>query len=367
MDSRLLAPAWAALAFHLLVTAVYLAAHRGDVSALVCAADTTAGRPPFEAVRVGMDKGFDGQFYYAIARKPWGRHDYLDQPAYRQARILYPLLGWLFSSGNPQRLLWVLPAINLAALAGLAWIGAWVARQYGRSEWWGFLLPLAVNDGLGVLRDLTDPVALLAIAGLLAAWLFRPGGWLIVGAAAAVFSRQQNVVIVLLLLIAVAWSRKRGLAVGLGLVLIAWGGWVLILRHTYHLWPVPPPEDGNLGLPLTGMIYRWTHLAGTPPSTASAVLHALRMLHLSLQILLAFAAGCWRVDRVVAGVALAGALLAMAGGMLLYEDAWSYTRVFAWLPLGLWFAGIATGRRWPLLLLAPAGLWPIAAVVKAWC
>jgi hypothetical protein len=74
----------------------------------------------------------------------------------RHLRILYPLVGWLLSGGDALRLLWVLPAINLGAIAALAAVGALLALRSGLSSWWGFLLPIAVNAGLPALRDLTD-------------------------------------------------------------------------------------------------------------------------------------------------------------------------------------------------------------------
>src|SRR5207244_3002432 len=140
-----------------------------DLSALVCVSPERVGRWPYESIRVGLGTdGFDGQFYYALARDPWHRHDYpLDIPAYRHARILYPALAWLLSGGgDPGRLLWAMPAINLLAAAGLAWLGAGLALRHGRSAWWGFLLPLVVNVGMPALRDLTDPLAALTACGL---------------------------------------------------------------------------------------------------------------------------------------------------------------------------------------------------------
>ena len=43
----------------------------------------------------------------------------------------------------------------------MAWLGVVVAGHYGRSYWWGFLLPIAVNVGISLLRDLTDPLGAL--------------------------------------------------------------------------------------------------------------------------------------------------------------------------------------------------------------
>src|SRR5262245_3329757 len=65
----------------------YVVIYGGEPSALVCADQEKIGRRPFEAVKVGFSThGFDGQFYYLLARDPWLRHGSdIDYPAYRHA------------------------------------------------------------------------------------------------------------------------------------------------------------------------------------------------------------------------------------------------------------------------------------------
>jgi hypothetical protein len=71
-------------------------------------------------------------------------------------------------------------------------------------------------------------------------------------------------------------------------------------------------------------------------------------------------------DPLLVMATLASAALAVLGGVALYEDRWSYTRVFAWLPLGIGLACLQRRWRWPLIGLASSVLLPIAVVVKAW-
>src|SRR5689334_9259721 len=144
---RVVGPCLVAAGFHAALLAAYVAAFGGDPSALVCAARERLGRPPYECLRTGFDRnGYDGQFYYALARAPWRRHGSdIDAPAVRHARILYPALSWLFSGGDARLLVWVMPAVNLLAIAALAGLGAAVACRHGLGAWWGALLPLAVN------------------------------------------------------------------------------------------------------------------------------------------------------------------------------------------------------------------------------
>jgi hypothetical protein len=71
-------------------------------------------------------------------------------------------------------------------------------------------------------------------------------------------------------------------------------------------------------------------------------------------------------DRLIRLVALAGAGLALVGGLALYGDNWSYTRVFAWLPLGVWLTCVQLRWRWPLVALSTPALLPLAVLAHVW-
>ncbi len=384
---RLIGPALAAATFHAAVLAAYVAAFHGDLSALVCVARERLGRTPYEFIGIGFDRnGYDGQFYYAIARSPWQRQDFgIDAPAVRQARIFYPALSWLLSGGDARRLLWTMPLVNLLAIAALAALGAAAARASGMSPWWGVLLPFAVNAGMPALRNLTDVLSTLSVMALLMAWLRRWPWWVLsLCAAAALFSREQNLVVVLLVLVFAIWrgelrkrpealgtaaletlpqSRSPKLIVGLLSALLAWSLWLGILRLFYGEWSLLP-TGGNLGPPLTGMIYRWTHLAAE--SRSLALFHVLCMTTLTLQLALAIGLLWTPANRLIRWTALAGAGLALLGGLSLYGDNWSYPRVFAWLPLGVWLACVQLRWRWPLVALSAPALLPLAVLFHVW-
>jgi hypothetical protein len=363
----LLGPVIAAVGFHAALLAAYVAAFGNDPAALVCVAEERAGQFPFEEVRVSFRKnGYDGQFYYALARAPFARHDVgIDLPATRQLRILYPVICHVLSGGDPVRLFWVMPLVNLAAIGGLAGLGGWVSRQNGLSPWWGVLLPLAVNAGLPAMLDLTDVLSTLTVCGLLVAWLARGPWWgIALWAAGAVFSREQNVAVVLAVLVGAVWSRQGKVCLGLIVVLALWGGWVGLLREAYGVWPFLPSQ-GNLDAPLAGMTFRWRHL-DLKGDTLSSLFHLLAMLILTGQVCLVLFLPWRRSDLVLALVALGGAALALAGGVYLYEDRWSYPRVFTWLPLSLWLSCVTARWRWPLVVFALPVFLPLSAVAKAW-
>jgi hypothetical protein len=361
-----LPPAAATAAWHLLLLVSFVVPFHGDLSALVCASPARVGRPPHEAIHVGMGRdGFDGQHYYALARDPWHvRGEPIDLPVYRHMRLLYPALAWLLSGGgDPVRLLWAMPAINVLAAAGLAWLGALVAVRHGRGAWWGYLLPVLVNVGMLAMRDLTDPLAALTACGLLTAWLlrWRPGACL-AWAVAAVLSREQNAAVVLIVLLDALLQRQRRHAVGMAFALALLAAWIATLRVAYGAWPV---AGDTLGPPLAWLGHQPAVL-GQLPTRLHRAIHVAGLATLALEVGLCLVVCVSRVNRAVRLLALVGLLLTAVAGAALFTDEWNYLRVLLWMPLAVWFGSVLSGRRWPVVLLSPIGLWPFVPIIGVW-
>lgn len=263
-------------------------------------------------------------------------------------------------------LLWVMPAVNLAAIGGLAWLGVLVATAHGGNPWWGFVLPLAVNAGLAAMRNLTDPVSTLAAFGLLGGWLLGWRWWvLVLWAGAAVFSREQNLAVVLIVCGAAVWSWRPRLAAGLAFVVVVWITWVGVLWFVYDCWPFKSGE-GLFGRPLAGLISGWTHLAGSSWSGISVWQIGLGLTQLVLEILVAVGFIAARGEAAVRGTLLGGVGLTILGGSALYDDIFGYARLFIWLPMGIWLLSIRRQLRWPMLLFLPSLLWPCAEILRSW-
>src|SRR5437016_499901 len=60
--------------------------------------------------------GYDGQFYYQIARDPLQAAQYLDQPAYRYQRIVYALLVAVLSVGQVSLIPYMLLLVNFVSV-----------------------------------------------------------------------------------------------------------------------------------------------------------------------------------------------------------------------------------------------------------
>jgi hypothetical protein len=367
--SKLIGPMLATLALHAGFMTLYVGKHHWDASILACVGRNRAGEPPYEAVTIaGGPNGYDGQFYYVIARAPWSRHPRqtqgIDNPAARQMRIFYPAVCWLLTGGHARTLFWVMPAVNLAALTCLAGVGGWAALRFGFSPWWGFALPLAINAGMPALHDLTDTFAMLGLFGLLASWVLRSRAWVIgLWAAIALLSREQNVAIVGLMLVVALVRGRWSVAISLSAAAALWAIWVGCLWIGYGEWPFLPSQ-GNFAEPFAGMRFRWTHPGGNDYfSRRLAIILMASMLHLTFEIGMAVWMSSRPGNRLVKLAMLAGVLLAFVGGQNIYEDFYSYTRVFVWVPLGIWLGAMQLGRVGPLVLLTPAALWNTVAAL----
>lgn len=236
--------------------------------------------------------GYDGQFFYALACDPALSGDacaiVVDIPAYRQQRILYPVLVHALSMGNPDLFVWMMPLLNLLSVCLLAW----VAQRYVRNLGAGVALALALSLYPGfifsTLHDLPEPIACTLI---LAAFLcLRERRWAMSSAllCMAVLTRETSALAVGAILIATVGrllTRKPGaqpipLYVSVvPLALLAM--WQLAL---YLRWGHLPATEGsdNLGLPLTGLfgMLKARNFAGTT---------ALLKLLLDLAFITAFA------------------------------------------------------------------------------
>ena len=119
--------------------------------------------------------GYDGQFAYQIARDPLGASRFLDVPAYRYQRILYPLVAWVLAAGQGTLVPWTLIAVNWLALVAGTWITEEILAGRGVSCWYALSYGLFAGLLMAVRLDLTEPLALaLAQAAILS---YERGRW----------------------------------------------------------------------------------------------------------------------------------------------------------------------------------------------
>ncbi|MGZ4676109.1 MAG: AZOBR_p60025 family cell surface glycopolymer formation protein [Acidimicrobiia bacterium] len=158
-----------------------------DVGTFVVAGTTfTDGRAAHLPTLRGP--GYDGQFFFRLSADPFDFSPraagvQVDNPI-RFQRVGYPLLVYLTSFGSTSAVPYLLVAVNIAALAAIAAIGASYARSFGRAELWGLLFPVYFGFTMALSRDLSEIVEVAFL--LLALWLVRRREFLLAAAALSV-------------------------------------------------------------------------------------------------------------------------------------------------------------------------------------
>ncbi len=141
--------------------------------------------------------GYDGQFaYYMALDLPKARY-YMDVPAYRYTRLLYPLIATGLALGSATAIPYALILVNWLAIGGgtLA-LAAWLRRRRAPPAV-ALLFGLSPGIVIGLQRDLSEPLAYALVAAAIWTLDFAPRRRL-VGAsvlfALAALARQTTVV-----------------------------------------------------------------------------------------------------------------------------------------------------------------------------
>jgi len=262
------------------------AAH-GQLGNFVLAGAPLAQRARLPAGIPFHSSGYDGQFFYRLARDPAdiSRTAFgitFDDP-YRVARIGYPALAWLVSLGGRAALVpAALVAINVLSLAGLGWEGGVLARQAGRNPFWGLLLPGFFGFLLSVSRDTAEPLeAVMVVAGLLALRSRRPWVAALV-LSVAVLTRETSTLVVAAVGLVDLWRRVDAHRHGeLGPKRIELASWVVpsvvFFGWQGALWdllgrlPLRSDARGNLGIPFAGLVHAASQRIPALPGRADVV------------------------------------------------------------------------------------------------
>jgi hypothetical protein len=119
--------------------------------------------------------GYDGQFAYQIAVRPFGAAPYLDIPAYRYQRILYPIAACITGLGQPALIPWTLIALNVLALAVGTYVMGALLASHGLSRWYAATVGLFAGQLVSLRLDVNEPFSLAwAVLGMRAFEAGRP-------------------------------------------------------------------------------------------------------------------------------------------------------------------------------------------------
>lgn len=340
----------------------------GDISRFVIAGgpmvDASAVPPSLTVIpNIG---GYDGISFYRLALDPFTRTQTaygitLDNPSYRQQRILYPLLVWLLSLGSAVAVPTLLVVLNLAAIAVIGTAAAGVAQQYGHAPWWGLTVVAYPGFLLAFSRDTSEIAAsafALSAIWALAASRSRLAALLL---CCAVFTRETTLLLVVAAF-GVRWRSHRfesgGLAAAfpLALPLLLWIPWQLYLGRVWGVLPVqagmpdsPPPFAGFLSVLGDAMSRR----------TVLQRLHfseCVFWLVVVAAVLLVWRHSAARLEWRLAWIGYLALASVLAEDV--WTEHWSFMRVLAdlFVVSAVVVLGARRAARWTLLV-ATSGLW----------
>ncbi|MDA8263526.1 MAG: hypothetical protein M0Z47_11930 [Actinomycetota bacterium] len=311
-----------------LIARLAVAAH-GDIGALVVAGSNfvTGSQVPVH-LPVVAGSGYDGQFYFRIAMAPFNFAPHalgvtLDG-AFRLQRIGYPLVAWLLSFGSAHLLLYVLPLVNLAALAGLGWILARFAVASGKHPFFGLLTALYPGYAFSLGRDLTEPLAAFTL--VLGLYLLERRRYLFsaLSLSATVLTRETGTLVVMAIGISwlYGWLRQRGEGSQGGIFLAAavptvvFAAWQAVVRSQAGHFVLAGFAESNLGFPFGQMVTSVLDRLASPLETAN-LLWFLQLVGLCLVVVTSLVvlgrsrAPLWIKFGLVATLAL---MVSLAGG-----------------------------------------------------
>jgi hypothetical protein len=303
-------------------------------------------------------KAMDGMIFYAIAEKPF---DNAVGSAYRQERILYPLLAHVVALGRPAVIPWALVLLSFVAIVVgteivhrlLLAAGApgWIALAYG--AWAGL--------GLAMLKDTAEPVTYMcALLGIW--WLGRGQGVLGYSACLAALLGRETAALLVGPYLFLADPRRawwRRLLPGL-LVLGLWQLWIFGVRVKLQSSLVP--EWWRWLMPLRGLL----HIDRLPDLLFAVVFLVIP----ALVTLVLVARGLWRTPL---DPALWAALLNVALVLFLPTRStalvWHSARISTGLVASVALAN-ASPRVWPrawrwlAAWFVLSSVWTAAVVVR---
>jgi hypothetical protein len=291
-------------------------------------------------VRVDPGVGYDGQWFFYLAHDPLLRapdpESFLDLPAYRYARILYPALAWALALGQPAALPWSLLAMNLLAVVGGSAACFDLLRQLGGNRWLVLAYAFSPPILIGVTAMLAEPTSFALVAAGLALAVrgrHRPAGVVL---ALAVLAREPSLLVPLGLgLYALArldWRRGAAYLAPLAAP-IGWHVWIWLKLGAFPSTQSPT----NFGVPFGGAFYRFGLLVGWhapmlgEPVPSNNVAAEAAIIAVSVAIVVVGLTKVFQRRDAFAWLLWLQAGLALGTGPLVWADLYSYGRVLGLL------------------------------------
>jgi hypothetical protein len=257
--SQPLAAAIATFGFYLVYLVIrVLVAAGGNITklALVGTVFSGPGLPSWIARVHGS--GYDGQFYLRLALSPFTlkRTAFgitFDVP-FRAQRIGYPFASWLLGLGLSHLIPFTMVAVNLLAVATIAYQTTKLLAGHDYSTLFGIAAALYFGYALSTGRDLAEPTAAaLALTGMV---IYSKNKFWLAGVLFALASLTLETELIIPVAIGIVWlynfRRKRSWRESPAFLIpgIIQVAWQIYLKTLYQHFPASNDLLSNLGIPV---------------------------------------------------------------------------------------------------------------------
>ena len=338
-----------------------------DISRFVVCGDrlTNPAKTPIPLQVTANCDGYDGQFFARLAFTPFTREKIacgitLDSPAYRQQRIIYPLLARLLAAGDVKLIPWTLVAVNLLAMIGLAIIAAKITAHFHLNPGYGLLPMLSCGLIMSFGRDLAEPLTAFFVISALYFLLRKRLILCALVASLSVLTRESSLITFaaagLTLLFYTLRDRQRPRDFScfwLLLPLAVYGLWQIYLTRT---WGSAPMTSGPTlsPYPLRDFILQLgRHPYRQKPFTCLVlIMYLLWYFWLALEVVKSFRkkftatlTAPTHFPVILRAAWLSWAIFILFLPLCMWEDEWGFTRIMAeWSLLG-WLCLFAGGEK----------------------
>jgi hypothetical protein len=301
--------------------------------------------------------GYDGQFYYIMAHDPLireGMHQYLDIPAYRYQRILYPLLVYIFSLGIPDLFPIMLVLINFAGIVMGTCFVALMLRDQRMNLWYALFYGLLSGLFITTVRDMSGPLAVGFMVGGFFFYSHKRFFLCSLFFSAAILSRE----IILAVLPALVWDSlfyKKDIrrAIFAVIPLFPFLAWQL---YVFQMIQAVSWQPGRLGMPLGGIMANLQRIPSLPNWICPEILYLFLFLLATIVSLVFAVQEILRTRNEISICFFLYSALPFFLTESMWVEPWGYARVFLPSAVFLVLIFIKSRRNAYLIPLAIHGL-----------
>lgn len=113
--------------------------------------------------------GYDGQFYYQMARNPLQAYRYMDNAPFREQHMFYPLVVGILSLGQAVLIPYMLLIVNVLSVVLTVELVSRLLARCKFSPWFSLAIGLYFGQAAGVLFDTAEPFTYFLVC--LGVWL----------------------------------------------------------------------------------------------------------------------------------------------------------------------------------------------------